>query len=136
LSAVIIFLIADLVWHATKAAIDRKLAENADLGPPNTDEARRRARLRTLLPIFRNILFVVVIAVAALMVLAAMGVEIGPLVAGLSVLGVAIGFGAQNFIRDIIAGMFLSALLALRDWRRAWTEAVWRGVCLSPWMVI
>jgi small-conductance mechanosensitive channel len=106
LSAVIIFLIADLVWHATKAAIDRKLAENADLGPPNTDEARRRARLRTLLPIFRNILFVVVIAVAALMVLAAMGVEIGPLVAGLSVLGVAIGFGAQNFIRDIIAGMF------------------------------
>jgi small-conductance mechanosensitive channel len=83
-----------------------------------------------------NILFVVVIAVAALMVLAAMGVEIGPLVAGLSVLGVAIGFGAQNFIRDIIAGMFLSALLALRDWRRAWTEAVWRGVCLSPWMVI
>ena len=106
LSAVIILLIADLVWHATKAAIDRKLAETADLGLPNTDEARRRARLRTLLPIFRNILFVVVIAVAALMVLAAMGVEIGPLVAGLSVLGVAIGFGAQNFIRDIIAGMF------------------------------
>ena len=106
LSAVIILLIADLVWHATKAAIDRKLAETADLGLPNTDEARRRARLRTLLPIFRNILFVVVIAVAALMVLAAMGVEIEPLVAGLSVLGVAIGFGAQNFIRDIIAGMF------------------------------
>jgi len=106
LSAVIILLIADLVWHATKAAIDRKLAETADLGLPNTDEARRRARLRTLLPIFRNILFVVVIAVAALMVLAAVGVEIGPLVAGLSVLGVAIGFGAQNFIRDIIAGMF------------------------------
>jgi small-conductance mechanosensitive channel len=106
LSAVIILLIADLVWQATKAAIDRKLADSADLGLPNTDEARRRARLRTLLPIFRNILFVVVIAVAALMVLAAMGVAIGPLIAGLSVLGVAIGFGAQNFVRDIIAGMF------------------------------
>jgi small-conductance mechanosensitive channel len=106
LSAVIIVLIADLVWQATKAAIDRKLAETADLGLPTTDEARRRARLHTLLPIFRNILFVVVIAVAALMVLAAMGVEIGPVIAGLSVLGVAIGFGAQNFVRDIIAGMF------------------------------
>jgi moderate conductance mechanosensitive channel len=106
LSAVIILLIADVFWHATKAAIDRKLADSADLGLPNTDEARRRARLRTLLPIFRNILFVVVVAVAALMVLAAMGVEIGPLIAGLSVLGVAIGFGAQNFVRDIIAGMF------------------------------
>ena len=40
------------------------------------------------------------------MVLAAMGFEIGPLVAGLSVVGVAIGFGCQNFIRDIVAGMF------------------------------
>ncbi len=62
--------------------------------------------MRTLLPIFRNILFVVVVAAAALMALAAMGVEIGPLIAALSVLGVAIGFGAQTFVRDIIAGMF------------------------------
>jgi small-conductance mechanosensitive channel len=58
------------------------------------------------LPIFRNILFVVVVVVAAMMVLAALGVEIGPLIAGLSVVGVAIGFGAQTFVRDIIAGMF------------------------------
>ena len=106
LSAAIILLVADLMWQATKTAIDRKLAEAEDLGQPNTDEARRRARMRTLLPIFRNILFVVVIAVAVLMALAAMGFEIGPLVAGLSVVGVAIGFGCQNFVRDIVAGMF------------------------------
>jgi moderate conductance mechanosensitive channel len=106
LSAVAIALIADFIWHVAKAAIDIKLAETADLGLPNTPEARRRARLRTLLPIFRNILFVVVVAAAALMALAAMGVEIGPLIAALSVLGVAIGFGAQTFVRDIIAGMF------------------------------
>ena len=106
LSAVVILLVADLSWHAIKAAIDRKLSQSAELGLPNSDEARRRARLRTLLPIFRNILFVVVIAVAALMALAAMGVEIGPLIAGLSVVGVAIGFGAQTFVRDVIAGMF------------------------------
>jgi moderate conductance mechanosensitive channel len=106
LSAVVILLMADLLWHAIKAAIDRKLAQSAELSLPNTDEARRQARLRTLLPIFRNILAVVVIAVAALMALAAMGVEIGPLIAGLSVVGVAIGFGAQTFVRDVIAGMF------------------------------
>jgi moderate conductance mechanosensitive channel len=106
LSAVAIALIADFVWHVAKAAIDKKLAETAELGQPNTDEARRRSRLRTLLPIFRNILFVVVFAAAALMALAAIGVEIGPLIAALSVLGVAIGFGAQTFVRDIIAGMF------------------------------
>ena len=59
-----------------------------------------------LVPIFRNILFVVVIVFAAMMALAALGVQIGPLIAGLGVLGVAIGFGAQSFVRDVIAGMF------------------------------
>jgi small-conductance mechanosensitive channel len=106
LSAVIILLVADLLWQAIRAAIDRKLSQSVELGQPNTDETRRRARLRTLLPIFRNILFVVVIVVAVLMALAAMGVEIGPLIAGLSVVGVAVGFGAQTFVRDVIAGMF------------------------------
>jgi len=106
LSAVVILLVADLLWQAMKAAIDRKLAEAADAGQPNTDEARQRARMRTLLPIFRNILFVLVVAVAAMMALAAMGVQIGPLIAGAGVVGVAVGFGAQTFVRDVIAGMF------------------------------
>ena len=51
-------------------------------------------------------LFVVVVVVAAMMALSAMGVEIGPLIAGASIIGVAIGFGAQTFVRDMIAGMF------------------------------
>src|SRR5271169_5560190 len=106
LSAVVILLVADVLWHVIKTAINRKLAASADPGQPNTDEAHRRARLRTLLPIFRNILFVVVIAVAALMALSAMGVQIGPLVAGLGIFGIAVGFGAQSLVRDVIAGMF------------------------------
>ena len=106
LSAVAIALIADFVWHVAKAAIDTKLAETVDPGVATTAEARRQARLRTLLPIFRNILFVIVVVVAAMMALSALGVEIGPLIAGASVIGVAIGFGAQTFVRDVIAGMF------------------------------
>jgi len=106
LTTVVILLIADVLWHAAKAAIDVKLAATANLGQPNTEEARRRARLHTLLPIFRNVLFVLVIAVAVMMALAELGVEIGPLIAGASVVGVAIGFGAQTFVRDVIAGMF------------------------------
>jgi moderate conductance mechanosensitive channel len=106
LTTVVILLIADVLWHAAKAGIDNKLAATAELGQPNSEEARRRARLHTLLPIFRNVLFVLVIAVAAMMALAEMGVEIGPLIAGASVVGVAIGFGAQTFVRDVIAGMF------------------------------
>jgi small-conductance mechanosensitive channel len=62
--------------------------------------------LRTLLPIARNVLFVVVVVIAAMMALSAMGVEIGPLIAGAGVIGVAIGFGAQTLVRDVISGMF------------------------------
>src|SRR6202035_1551109 len=43
LPTVVILLIADVLWHAAKAAIDRKLAQPADLGQPNSEEARRRA---------------------------------------------------------------------------------------------
>jgi moderate conductance mechanosensitive channel len=106
LTAIVILLVADVLWHAIKAAIDRRLAEAGDPGLPNTEEARKRARMRTLLPIFRNILFVVVVAVAVLMALSAMGVQIAPLVAGAGVVGIAVGFGAQTFARDVIAGMF------------------------------
>src|SRR6516165_6874850 len=106
LSAIVIVLIADFLWQASKTAIDRKLAEAADTGQANTDEARRRARLRTLLPIFRNILFVAVVVIGAMMALSALGVQIGPLVAGAGIIGIAIGFGAQTFARDVIAGMF------------------------------
>jgi hypothetical protein len=73
LTTVVILLIADVLWHTVKTAIDSKLANTADLVQLNSDEARRRARLHTLLPIFRNVLFVLVIAVAAMMALAELG---------------------------------------------------------------
>jgi small-conductance mechanosensitive channel len=89
-----------------KVLIDRTLAQASDPGQPNTEEGRRRARLRTLLPILRNVLFIVVIVMALLMVLSAMGVQIGPLIAGAGVVGVAVGFGAQTVVKDIISGVF------------------------------
>jgi small-conductance mechanosensitive channel len=106
LSAVVILLVADLLWQMAKAAIDGKLAASVDAGLPSTDEARRRARLRTLLPIFRHVLFFLLVTIAAMMILAGMGVQIMPLLAGAGVVGVAIGFGAQTLVRDVIAGMF------------------------------
>lgn len=105
-SAVVIGLVADLVWQILRAVIDRRLFEARGERPIDEDEARRRARLNTLLPIFRNILAVLVFAVAVMMALSALGVEIGPLIAGAGVVGVALGFGAQTLVRDIISGMF------------------------------
>jgi small-conductance mechanosensitive channel len=105
-SAVIIVLVADFAWHVLRALIDRKLGMASGAVPPDSAEGRRSARLRTLLPILRNVLFVVLMVMAALMVLSAMGVEIGPLIAGAGVVGVAIGFGAQTLVKDIISGVF------------------------------
>jgi moderate conductance mechanosensitive channel len=106
LTTIIILLLADVFWQILRAAIDTKLAETVDLGQPNSEEARRHARMQTLLPIFRNVSLIIVVVVATMMALAELGVQIGPLIAGASVIGVAIGFGAQTFVRDVIAGMF------------------------------
>jgi small-conductance mechanosensitive channel len=106
LNAVIILLIADFAWHLLRAFIDRQLATAEGEHHGEGAEASRRARLRTLLPILRNIAFVVLLVMAALMVLSSLGVQIGPLLAGAGVVGVAIGFGAQTLVKDVISGMF------------------------------
>ncbi len=105
-NAVVILLAADFAWHLARTWIDFRLAGASAAGPVEGDEARRRARLRTLLPIFKNLLFVVLVVMAVLMALSALGIEIGPLIAGAGVVGVAIGFGAQTLVKDIISGMF------------------------------
>ena len=105
LISVVILLVADFGWQFLKALIDTRLAANID--ETVTEEVRRRRhRLLTLLPILRNVIFVVLLVMTALMVLAALGVEIGPLIAGAGVVGVAIGFGAQTLVKDVISGMF------------------------------
>jgi small-conductance mechanosensitive channel len=107
LKSVIVMLIADLGWALAKAAISRKLATVAGGQEHDmSEEAARRARLRTLLPIFQNALAATLLVVTALMVLAELGVEIGPLVAGAGVVGVAIGFGSQTLVKDVISGVF------------------------------
>lgn len=106
LNAVVILLAVDFAWRVVKALIDARLLKVQRVAEQNADEARRQARLRTLLPIVRNVLFVALIVMGGLMALSALGVEIGPLIAGAGVVGVAIGFGAQTLVRDIISGMF------------------------------
>lgn len=101
-----VLLIADLGWRVCKALIEKKLASVSGDLPLSPEEAARRARIRTLLPIFRNGLAAVVLVVTILMVLAEMGVEIGPLIAGAGIFGVAIGFGAQTLVKDVISGVF------------------------------
>ena len=97
----VVVLVADFVWHLAKTAIDSRLQATEEVGPAETDEARRRARLRTLLPILRNVLLTLIGVTAVLMALSSMGVQIGPLLAGAGVVGIAVGFGAQTLVRHL-----------------------------------
>lgn len=106
LNGVVIFLVADLVWHVIAVVIDNQLAEIGPGGPDAVHDTEKHARQRTLLPILRNVLFITLLVITGMMLLAGMGVAVGPLIASAGVLGVAIGFGSQTLVRDIISGVF------------------------------
>ncbi|MBA1155281.1 mechanosensitive ion channel domain-containing protein [Microvirga mediterraneensis] len=106
LSSIVILLVADLLWQVVKTQIDRKLARLQNGASPGSEEALRQARVRTLLPMLRMAAFIVLATVAVLMALSSLGVEIGPLIAGAGIFGVAVGFGSQTLVKDIISGIF------------------------------
>lgn len=102
-------LVAYVLWQITRIAIDRKMA--AETGPEQLAEAGdegggRGSRLGTLLPLIRRAIQVTIAVMAIMTVLSALGVNIGPLLAGAGVIGLAVGFGAQTLVRDIVSGVF------------------------------
>ncbi len=67
----------------------------------------KSARLRTLLPLLRSTLLIAIAIIAGLMILSEIGINIAPLLAGAGIVGVAIGFGSQKLVQDLITGIFL-----------------------------
>ncbi|HSA91314.1 MAG TPA: mechanosensitive ion channel family protein [Burkholderiales bacterium] len=102
--ALAIILIADVVWMVSAALIDQKLASVQ--GQDAKESTNRAARLRTLLPIVRGTVAAVLLVMVVLMSLSALGIEVGPLLAGAGVVGVAVGFGAQTLVRDLFSKFF------------------------------
>src|ERR1700722_17948505 len=92
--ALVILLGADLLWLVLRAVIDERLTGAiCPIDDLDDEGLRRRAPIRTLLPVLRNFLFIFVLIIASLSALAAMGLQIGPLLAGAGVVGIAVGFG-------------------------------------------
>jgi small-conductance mechanosensitive channel len=105
--ALVILMGADLLWLVLRAVIDLRLTGAiVPIDDLDDEELRRRARIRTLLPVLRNFLFVFMLIIASLSALGAMGLQIGPLLAGAGVVGIAVGFGAQTLVRDVLSGVF------------------------------
>jgi small conductance mechanosensitive channel len=99
LTAVIIVLVGAGLYLAMSSWIEYRL--NPEFGHVPT------AREKTLLTLFRNAFTIALIVLVAMLALSEIGVDIAPLLAGAGVLGLAIGFGAQKLVQDIITGAFI-----------------------------
>ena len=104
IDVMVAFLIGDLVWTATKTAIDRRMASMPKLVPGMAPGPE--ARMATLLPLIKKVVLVTILVMVALIGLSSMGINITPLLAGAGVVGLAVGFGAQALVRDIVSGVF------------------------------
>jgi small-conductance mechanosensitive channel len=96
----IILLIAASIWTVIASVIEHRLSATSGHGMPSERE-------KTLLALFRNAALVVIVTMTILVVLSQIGINIGPLIAGAGVVGLAIGFGAQKLVQDVITGIFI-----------------------------
>jgi len=107
LSIVVVVLLSFIAWQLIKARIDQKLKEEMPEADEDAEEGSAGgSRMGTLLVLLRKFVLAVMFVIVALIILASMGINIGPLIAGAGVVGLAIGFGAQTLVKDIIAGVF------------------------------
>ncbi|MGI9487798.1 MAG: mechanosensitive ion channel domain-containing protein [Geminicoccaceae bacterium] len=98
-SVVLVVALAYLIWLGLMSWIEYRLSNH----PGHVAGARER----TLLSLFANAITIALAAIAIMLVLSELGIEIGPLLAGAGVVGLAIGFGAQKLVQDIITGVFI-----------------------------
>lgn len=98
-----VLLVALVLWEIFSSAIERYLSAVDSDGAP----LARSARARTLLPLLRTSMLVVLIVLLSLIILSELGIDIGPLLAGAGVVGLAIGFGSQALVKDVITGLFI-----------------------------
>jgi small-conductance mechanosensitive channel len=106
----VVLVVAHIVWEMVKSAINRHLPQaESNLTAAFDSEGGETApatRAQTLLPLLRTFLFVVLVTVVGLTVLASLGMNIAPFLAGAGVIGLAIGFGSQKLVQDVISGIF------------------------------
>ncbi|WP_245580000.1 mechanosensitive ion channel domain-containing protein [Niveispirillum irakense] len=103
ITILIVLAVSLIVWEMASGAIFRYLNAKDESGTA----IQRSARMRTLLPLARNALMILMITMVGLIVLSEMGINIAPLLAGAGVVGLAIGFGAQTLVKDVITGLFM-----------------------------
>ncbi|BCL76957.1 hypothetical protein JHS3_26930 [Jeongeupia sp. HS-3] len=99
---VLTVLIAWLLWILLDTLIDESMK-----GGGHRKGKSASTRARTILPLFRNAILGTILVVATILSLANLGIDVTPLIAGAGVIGLAVGFGAQTLVKDLITGLFI-----------------------------
>jgi moderate conductance mechanosensitive channel len=106
--------VAWLVW----ILIDTAIQEAVNPSGPRNKGKNPSMRARTMLPLVRNVLMVTILTIAGIVTAANLGINVTPLLAGAGVIGLAIGFGAQSLVSDLITGLFIiiEDTISVGDW--------------------
>jgi small-conductance mechanosensitive channel len=102
------------LWRMLKYRMDRYIADNplpaaGFDSQAEEDQPAAASRLRTIMPVLRMTAGIAFLILGTLLVLSELGINITPLIAGASVLGLAVSFGSQSLVRDIVSGVFFLA---------------------------
>ena len=113
-SIMAVLVLALIFWEAVNTGVERYLNRTDAQG----NMVERSARIRTLLPLLRKVAITVLAVIVSLIVLSELGINIGPLLAGAGVIGLAVAFGAQTLVKDVITGLFILVedTIAVGDW--------------------
>jgi len=98
----VILIVSFCGWKGISSLIKKKL--NNLEGSKNEAQTQR---IDTLFRILKNFISIAILIVTIMLILAELGIEIGPLIAAAGVVGLAVGFGAQTLVKDIITGLFI-----------------------------
>jgi small-conductance mechanosensitive channel len=98
--------------------VDTAITEALNPGGPRNKSRNPSMRARTMLPLLRNVLLVSIMTIAGIVTAANLGINVTPLLAGAGVIGLAIGFGAQSLVTDLITGLFIiiEDTISVGDW--------------------
>ena len=110
----LIFLVTWLLWVVMDTAIQEALK------PPTSNRSSRQpsTRVKTILPLLRNAIKIILVVICTITTMANLGINVAPLLAGAGVVGLAIGFGSQQLVQDVITGLFIiiEDTISIGDW--------------------
>lgn len=107
INIMVTLVLAYVFWLYVSSAIERRIRPEGDEELDDDAEGGHGGdRITTLLQLLKKFIFTALVVLVALICLSSIGVDIGPLLAGASIFGIAIGFGSQTLVKDIVSGIF------------------------------